>query len=63
MADPPLSASCNKLPPGNPNAACRTEPSDYQTIVDRSIRTLQAEQPAIFEGDQVLSIGASTTWA
>jgi hypothetical protein len=57
MADPPLSASCNKLPPGTPSAACRIEPSDYQTIVDRSIRTLQAEQPAIFEGDQVLSVG------
>jgi hypothetical protein len=57
MADPPLSVSCNKLPPGTPSAACRTEPSDYQTIVDRSIRTLQAEQPAIFEGDQVLSVG------
>jgi hypothetical protein len=56
-ADPPLSLSCNKLPPGNPNAACRIEPSDYLTIVERSIRTLQAEQPSIFEGDQVLSTG------
>jgi hypothetical protein len=57
VADPPLSASCAKLPPGNPNAACRIEPSDYLQIVERSIRTLQAEQSAIFDGDQVLSTG------
>ena len=42
---------------GQPGRGLPIEPSDYQTIVDRSIRTLQAEQPAIFEGDQVLSVG------
>jgi hypothetical protein len=57
VADPPLSQTCAKLPPGNPNAACRTEASDYMTIVDRAIRTLQGEQPQLFEGDQVLSTG------
>ena len=41
---------------GNPSAACRTEPSDYQTIVDRSIRTLQADSPHL-RGDAVLSVG------
>ena len=54
----PLSLSCAKLPVGNPNAGCRIEGSDYVDIVDRAIRTLQAEQPAIFEGDIVKSNGA-----
>ena len=58
LADPPLSLSCAKLPVGNPNAGCRIEGSDYLEIVDRAIRTLQAEQPAIFEGDIVKSHGA-----
>jgi hypothetical protein len=57
-SDPPISQSCAKLPAGNPNAPCHPDTSEYQTIVDRAIRTLQGEQPAIFDGDQVLSIGA-----
>ena len=57
-ADPPVSASCAKLPPGDPNPRCNPDVSEYQVIVDRAIRTLQGEQPAIFEGDQVLSVGA-----
>jgi hypothetical protein len=57
VADPPLSQTCARLPPGNPSAACRIETSDYMTKVDRAIRTLQGEQPTIFEGDQVLSTG------
>jgi len=57
-SDPPLSLSCTKLPPGIASAPCRVEGSEYQEVVDRAIRTLQAEQPAIFEGDQVLSAGA-----
>ena len=56
--DPPLSVSCAKLPPGNPNAHCHTDASEYQDTVDRAIRTLQGEQPWIFDGDQVLSTGA-----
>ena len=58
-SDPPVSLTCAKLPPGNPNAGCRTEASEYQEVVDRAIRTLQAEQPGIFNGgDEVLSAGA-----
>ncbi len=57
-ADPPVSESCAKLPAGNPNAPCQIRDSEYQRIVDRAIRTLQAEQPAIFNGDEVLSVGA-----
>jgi hypothetical protein len=58
LADPPLSLSCAKLPVGNPNAGCRSEGSEYVERVDRAIRTLQAEQPAIFEGDIVKTHGA-----
>lgn len=56
--EPPLSQSCAKLPPGSVGGRCNIEASEYQEIVDRAIRTLQGEQPAIFDGDQVLSIGA-----
>jgi len=57
-SDPPLSASCAKLPAGNPNAPCQVGSSDFQATVDQAIRTLQGEQPQIFNGDQVLSTGA-----
>jgi len=56
-ADPPISESCAKLPAGNPNGRCQTQASEYQKAVDRAIRMLQAEQPAIFDGDEVLSVG------
>jgi len=57
-ADPPVSESCAQLPAGDPKARCQTQASQYQKTVDGAIRTLQAEQPAIFEGDRVLSVGA-----
>jgi len=56
--DPPLSASCAKLPPGSATAACKTDTPDFQAQVDAAIRTLQQEQPQIFDGDRVLSTGA-----
>ena len=56
--DPPLSASCAKLPAGSATAACKTDAPDFQAQVDEAIRTLQREQPQMFDGDQVLSTGA-----
>lgn len=56
--DPPVSQSCAKLSAGNPNAPCQRESSDFQNQVDEAIRTLQGEQPEIFDGDQVKSVGA-----
>jgi hypothetical protein len=53
-----LSASCAKLPLGSLTPSCKSDTPDYQADVDEAIRTLQGEQPQIFEGDQVLSIGA-----
>lgn len=57
-SDPPISLSCAKLPAANPNVPCSPGPSEYGAIVERAIRTLQGEQPFIFDGDQVLSVGA-----
>jgi hypothetical protein len=57
-ADPPISQSCAKLPAGNPSAKCNPEESEYREAVERAMRTLQGEQPALFNGDQVLSAGA-----
>jgi hypothetical protein len=53
-----LSASCAKLPMGNVTASCKTDVPDFQADVDQAIRTLQGEQPWMFDGDQVLSTGA-----
>jgi hypothetical protein len=56
--EPVLSASCAKLPVGNVAASCKTDTPDFQADVDEAIRTLQREQPQIFQADQVLSAGA-----
>jgi hypothetical protein len=57
-SEPPLSASCAKLPAGSATPSCKTDQADFQSQVDEAIRTLQGEQPQIFQGDQVLSAGA-----
>jgi hypothetical protein len=56
--DPPISSSCAKLPLGSANAPCRAEGPEYVDVVYQAIRTLQTEQSYIFDGDQVLSVGA-----
>jgi hypothetical protein len=56
--DPPISQSCAKLPPGNPDPSCVRQSPDHLAQVEQAIRTLQAEEPAIFEGDVVRSVGA-----
>jgi hypothetical protein len=56
--DPPLSASCAKLPPGDPSASCQQEPPDFEDAVEEAIQTLQAQEPSIFTGDVVVSVGA-----
>jgi hypothetical protein len=56
--DPPLSASCAKLPAGKAEPDCRSDSPDFQDQVDAAIRTLQAEQPGIFNGSFVQSEGA-----
>jgi hypothetical protein len=56
--DSVLSTSCAKLPVGALTPSCKFETSDFQADVDEAIRTLQREQPQIFQADQVLSPGA-----
>ena len=56
--EPPLSASCSRLPAGSATPSCRKEAPDFQSQVDDAIRTLQGEQPQLFNGDEVLSAGA-----
>jgi len=56
--DPPVSATCTKLPPGSTTASCSTQSPDFQSQVDEAIRTLQGQQPHMFEGDRVLKPGA-----
>jgi hypothetical protein len=57
--EPPVSASCAKLPPGNPNPSrCGTEAPTFLGDVEEAIRTLRREQPGIFSGDQILNVGA-----
>lgn len=57
-ANPVLSASCAKLPLGALTPSCKTDTPDFQADVDEAIRTLQREQPQLFVGDEVLSVGA-----
>jgi len=56
--DSVLSLSCAKLPVGALTPSCRADTSDFQADVDEAIRTLQREQPQLFVGDEVLSVGA-----
>lgn len=56
--EPPLSSSCAKLAVGIREPKCGDDAPDYQQDVDAAIRTLQAEQSAIFDGNLVLSVGA-----
>jgi hypothetical protein len=56
--EPPLSASCAKLPAGATKYACRTEGANFRGEVNDAIDTLMREQPGIFKGDYVLDVGA-----
>lgn len=56
--EPPLSMSCVRLPAGSATPSCRKEAPDFQSQVDDAIRTLQGEKPQLFDGDEVLSVGA-----
>jgi hypothetical protein len=58
-AAPVLSASCARLPAGTASpTSCRTEAPTFLADVEEAIDTLRGEQPALFEGNQVLNVGA-----
>lgn len=58
-AAPVLSASCARLPAGTASpTSCRTEAPTFLADVEEAIDTLRGEQPGLFEGNQVLNVGA-----
>lgn len=57
-ADPPISQSCAKLPPGALTTRCEKVNPEYVETVGAAIRTLQREKAYLFDGDRVLSPGA-----
>lgn len=57
--EPPVSASCAKLPPGNPNpTSCVTEAPTFLDDLQEAMETLRAEQPGIFNGNTIVNLGA-----
>jgi hypothetical protein len=59
VAEAPLSASCQKLPPASPTPnTCQTEAPTFRADVLDALATLRQEQPEIFDGDRVLNVGA-----
>ena len=57
--EPGLSASCAKLPLGDPTAECPQEQATFQEEVDAAIFALIAERPELFDGDnKTRSVGA-----
>lgn len=56
---PPLSASCARLAAGATSKyTCRTDAPNFETEVNDALDTLRAQQPRIFDGDQVRDVGA-----
>ena len=56
--EPPLSASCAKLPAGATKYSCRTEYATFQEDLNEAIDQLRAQRPGIFEGSNVRDVGA-----
>jgi hypothetical protein len=56
--EPGLSMSCQELPPAQSTVDCSPEVARFQDQVDSAIRTLQAEQPDLFDSDNIVqSVG------
>lgn len=54
--DPPLSASCERLPLGVENASCRGEAASFYSEVVDAIQTLESERPEYFRGETVVNL-------
>ncbi len=54
---PRLSASCNKLGAGSTSTRCPMERATFQTELDDAINQVRAQNPGIFNGDEVMSTG------
>lgn len=56
--EPPVSASCAKLPPANATAtSCVTETPTFLNDLKEAIEILRAEQPEIFRDNDILNVG------
>jgi len=55
--EPPLSASCERLPLGSATAACRSEGASFLGEVKDAIDVLKSERPEYFRGDTVVNLG------
>ena len=56
--EPPLSASCERLPLGSADYKCRDEAANFHAEVVDAIATLQAEHPEYFKGNIVVNEAA-----
>lgn len=57
-ADPPLSASCARLPAGaTDDYSCRTESATFQGELEDAIDKIRREHPEILDGDEVKNVG------
>jgi len=55
--EPPVSASCARLPAGATKYSCRTEDPTFQGELEDAIETVKREHPEAFDGDQVKNGG------
>ncbi len=56
--EPPLSASCARLGPGDPAAKCGNGRETFLPEVEDAIQTLQSEHAGIFNGNEIVNLGA-----
>jgi len=54
---PPLSASCAKLPAAAEKYTCYTPNSEFKPEVNEAIDSVMSEHPAAFDGDRVKNVG------
>ena len=55
--DPPVSASCARLPAGATKYTCRTEAPTFQDELEEAIDTVKREHPEAFDDDNVKNVG------
>ncbi len=55
--EPPLSASCERLPLGSATYVCRDQPAEFLHPVLEAIATLRQEHPEIFDGNKIRNAG------
>jgi hypothetical protein len=55
--EPPISASCAKLPPATSNPTCRDGAPNFQEELEEAIDAAKRAHPEAFDGDRVNNIG------